>query len=153
VGAGIYRKAVETAARRLGVTLQSVEVRGRHELEGAFSAMARARSDAGIVIPDPVFFSARTEMARLAARDRLPIMYGVSEHVEAGGLMSYGGHVAHQFRRAAVYVDKILKGARPGDLAVEQAATFELVVNQKTAHALGITLPASLLLRADRIIE
>ena len=115
--------------------------------------MARARTDAGIVIPDPVFFTARAEIARLAARDRLPIMYGVSEHMEVGGLMSYGGHVAHQFRRAAVYVDKILKGAKPGDLAVKQAATFELMINQKAAAALGIAMPASLLLRADRIIE
>jgi putative ABC transport system substrate-binding protein len=152
-GAAIYRKIAERAARTLGVTLHSVEVRGRNELEGAFAAMARARIHAVVVLPDPVFLTARTEVAALAARHGLPAIYGVSEHAETGGFMSYGGNVAHQFRRVAVYIDKILRGARPGELAVEQAATFELVINQKTAHALGIAIPASLRLRADRIIE
>jgi len=153
VGAETYRKAVESGARKLGVSLQPVEVRRPDELEAAFSAMARARTQAIVVLPDPVFLTARTQIAHLAERDRLPAIYGVSEHAEVGGLMSYGGNIAQQFRRVAVYVDKILKGAKPGDLAVEQAATFELVINLKTAKALGLTIPPSLRLRADRIIE
>jgi putative ABC transport system substrate-binding protein len=130
-----------------------VEVRGHNELEQAFLAMTRARLQAVVVLPDPVFFTARTQVALLAARNRLPAIYGVSEHVEVGGLMSYGGNIAHQFRRVAIYIDKILKGTKPGDLAVEQAATFELVINLNTARALGLTIPPSLRLRADRIIE
>jgi putative ABC transport system substrate-binding protein len=153
VGAETYRKVVESAARKLGVALHPVEVRGRHELEEAFSAMTRARIQAVVVLPDPVFLTARTQVALLAARARIPAIYGVSEHVEVGGFMSYGANVASQFRRVAVYVDRILKGAKPGDLPVEQAATFELVINEKAAHALGIAIPASLRLRANRVIE
>jgi putative ABC transport system substrate-binding protein len=153
VGAETYRKVVESATRKLGVALRAVEVRGRHELEEAFSAMTRARIQAVVVLPDPVFLTARTQVARLAARARIPAIYGVSEHVEVGGFMSYGANVASQFRRVAVYVDRMLKGAKPGDLPVEQAATFELVINEETAHALGIAIPASLRLRANRVIE
>ena len=152
-GAGTYRKVAESAARKLGVTFQPVEARGRNELEGAFAAMARERADGVVVAADPVFFSARSQIVLLAERHRLPVVYGQREYAEVGGLMSYGPNVAHQFRRAAIYVDKILKGARPGDLPVEQAAKFELVINLKTAQALGLTIPASLRLRADHIIE
>jgi putative tryptophan/tyrosine transport system substrate-binding protein len=152
-GAEAYRKAIEDAARSLGVTLQLVEVRRRSEFDGAFSAMAQARVQAIVVLPDPVVFTARTHLAVLAARNRLPAIYGHPEHAEVGGLMAYGGKIAHQFHRAAAYVDTILKGAKPGDLAVEQPTKFELVINLKTAKALGLTIPPSLLARADQIIE
>jgi len=152
-GAETYKKAAESAARKLGVTLQGVEVRGRDELEGAFAAMVRERADGLMVLPDPVTFTARSQVVLLAAKHRLPAVYWQREFVDLGGLMSYGSNLAHQFRRAAVYVDKILKGAKPGDLPVEQAAKFELVINQKTAKALGLTIGQSLLNRADEIIR
>ena len=152
-GAGTYKNAVESAARNLGLTFQSVEVRGRDEFEGAFAAMVRERANGVVVAADPVTFGPRSQVVLLAARGRLPAVYGVREFAEAGGLMSYGPNIADQFRRAAIYVDKILKGAKPGDLAVEQARKFELVINLKIAKALGLTIPPSLLLRADQIIE
>ncbi len=148
-GAGTYKNAVESAARSLGVTFQSVEVRGRNEFEGAFAAMVRERANGIVVATDPVILGPRSEVVLLAARKRLPAVYGLREFPEAGGFMSYGPNVADQFRRAAVYVDKILKGAKPGDLPVEQATKFELVINLKTAKALGLTIPPSLLGRAD----
>lgn len=152
-GAETYRKVVESAARKLGITLQSVEVRGRDEFESAFAAMVRERADGLVVLPDPVLFTARTQVVILATKHRLPAVYHAREFVEIGGLISYGVNLSYQFRRAAVYVDKILKGAKPGDIAVEQAATFELTINLKTAKALGLTIPPSLLLRADQLIE
>ncbi len=152
-GAETYRKEVESAARKLGVSLQVVEVRGRDEFEGAFAAMTRERADAVVVLPDPIFFTARIQIVALTTKHRLPTMYPQREFVEIGGLMSYGSNVASQFRRAAVYVDKILKGAKPGDIPVEQATKLDLVINLKTAQALGIKIPQSLLLRADRVIE
>jgi putative tryptophan/tyrosine transport system substrate-binding protein len=152
-GAGTYRDVVESAARRLGVTFQSVEVRGRNEFEGAFAAMVRERAGGVVVAGDPVTFGARSQVVLLAARNRLPAMYVQREFVEGGGLMSYGPNIAHQFRRAAVYVDKILKGAKPAALPVEQATRFELVINLKTAKALGLTIPPSVLLRADEVIQ
>jgi len=136
-GAGTYKNAVESAARNLGVTFQSVEVRGRNEFEGAFAAMVRERANGLVVATDPVTLGPRSQVVLLAARSRLPAVYGLREFPEAGGLMSYGPNVADQFRRAAVYVDKILKGAKPGDLPVDQATKFELVINLKTAKALG----------------
>ncbi len=152
-GAETYRKVVESAARELGVSLQAVEARGRNEFEGAFAAMARERADGVVVLPDPMFFTARTQVVLLATKHRLPAVYHAREFVEIGGLMSYGANLAYQFRRASVYVDKILKGAKPGDLSVEQAAKFELVINLKTAQALGLAIPPSLRLRADQLIE
>ena len=152
-GAETYRKEVEHAARKLGVSLRAVEARGRNEFEGAFAAMAREGADAVVVLPDPVFFTARKQVVELATKYRLPAVYHAREVVEIRGLMSYGVSLADQFRRATVYVDKILKGAKPGELPVEQAAKFELVINLKTARALGITIPSSLRLRADHIIE
>jgi putative ABC transport system substrate-binding protein len=152
-GAETYRKIVESAARKLGVSVQSVEVRGRNEFEGAFAAIARERVDGVVVLPDPIFFTARKQVVELTTKYRLPAVYHAREFVEIGGLMSYGVNFAHQFRRSASYVDKILKGAKPGDLPVEQATRFELVVNLKTAKALGLTIPPSVLLRADHIIE
>jgi putative ABC transport system substrate-binding protein len=152
-GAGTSRKVIEGAARNLGVTFQSVEVRGRSEFEGAFAAMVRERANGVVVAADPVTFGPRSQVVLLAARNRLPAVYGQREFVEAGGLMSYGPNIAAQFRRAAFYVDKILKGAKPGDLAVEQPTKLELVINLKTAKALGLTIPPSLLQRADQVIE
>jgi putative ABC transport system substrate-binding protein len=152
-GAGTSKNVVESAARKLGVTFQSVEVRGRNEFEGAFDAMVRERANGLVVATDPVFFGPRSQVVLLAARSRLPAVYGLREFAEAGGLMSYGPNVADQFRRAAIYVDKILKGAKPGDLPVDQATKFELIINLKTAKALGLTIPQSVLQRADEIIQ
>jgi putative ABC transport system substrate-binding protein len=152
-GAEIYRNEVENAARKLGMNLQAVEARGRDEFEAAFAAIARQRADAVVVLPDPIFFTARIQVVALATKHRLPAVFHAREFVEIGGFMSYGSSFADQFRRAAVYVDKILKGAKPGDLPVEQATRFELVLNLKTAKALGINIPQSIMLRADRVIE
>jgi len=152
-GAANYRKAVENAAKTLGVTVHVVEAREREEFEGAFAKMAGEHVDGVAVQADPIFFTARKQIVELATKNRLPAVYHASEVVEIGGLLSYGGSLDYQFRRAAVYVDKILKGAKPADLAVEQSAKIELVVNLKTAKALGITIPQNVLLRADRVIE
>jgi putative tryptophan/tyrosine transport system substrate-binding protein len=152
-GAQAYRNAVENAARRLGVTFHAVEARGHQQLEAAFAAMLRERADGVVVLQDPVLLSARRQVVALSVRHRLPAVYALREFVEVGGLMSYGVNVAHQFRRAAAYVDKILKGAKPADLPVEQPTKFELVINLKTAKALGLTIPQSLLVRADEIIQ
>ena len=115
--------------------------------------MVRERANGVVVAADPVTFGPRSQVVLLAARSRLPAVYGQREFVEVGGLMSYGPNIAAQFRRAAIYVDKILKGARPGDLAVEQPTKLELVINLKTAKALGLTIPPSLLQRADQVID
>jgi putative ABC transport system substrate-binding protein len=152
-GAHVYRSALEAAARRLGVTLQVVEVRARDELDAAFAAMVRGNADAVLVDSDPVFFTARAQIVGLAAKHRLPAMYQAKEIVEAGGLMCYGDNVAHRFRRAAAYVDKILKGAKPRDIPVEQASRLELVINLKTARTLGLGFPVSLVQRADEVIR
>jgi len=152
-GADIYRKAVEATARKIGVASRTLDVRTREELEGAFGTMVRDRAEGLVVLQDPVLFSARAEIVRLATTHRLPGVYAQSEFVDIGGLMSYGVNIAAQFRRAAVYVDRILKGATPADLAVEQPAQFELVINVKTAKALNLTIPPSLLARADQVIE
>jgi putative tryptophan/tyrosine transport system substrate-binding protein len=152
-GAANYRKAVESAAKSLGVILLVVEARGRDEFEAAFAAMAREHIDGVVVQSDPIFFTARKQIVELATKNRLPAVYHAREVAEIGGLLSYGGSLDYQFRRAAVYVDKILKGAKPADLAVEQSTKIELVVNLTTAKALGLTIPQKLLLRADRVIE
>lgn len=144
---------VKTAARSLGVQVQPLEARGPEQFDGAFAAMAKERADAFLVVPDSMFNSNRARLAELAAKSRLPSMYGYREHVEAGGLMSYGPSIAAGSRRAAFFVDRVLKGAKPGDLPVEQPTKFELVINLKTARALGLTIPQSLLLRADEVIE
>ena len=146
-------REVNVAARSLGVQLQLLEARGPNEFDGAFAAMAKERAGALLVLSDIMFNGHGTRLADLAARSRLPAAYGVRESVEAGGLMSYGPSFLDLFRRAATYVDKILKGARPGDLPVEQPTKFELVINLKTAKALGLTIPPSLLQRADQVIE
>ena len=152
-GAGRYMDVVERAARKLGVAFQSVEIRGRGDVEGGYAAMVRGRADGVVVLPDPVIFSVRDQVALLALKNRLPVVSGLREFVDAGSLMSYGPNVARQYRRAATYVDKILKGAKPGDLPVEQATQFELVINLKTDKALRLTIPESLLQRADEVIK
>ena len=141
------------AARTLGVQVQSLEVRDPDEFENAFPAAIRGRAGALIVVDDPLTYLYRMRIADLAARNRLPAMYGFREYAEAGGLMAFGTSLADLYRRAATYVDKILKGAKPADLPVEQPTKFELVVNLKTAKALGLTIPPSVLLRADEIIQ
>ena len=152
-GAEAYRRALESAARTVNVTLEVVEVRGRDGLDAAFTALDRARVDALIVDTDPVFFTARAQIVGLAAKHRLPALYQAREIVQIGGLMSYGDNVAARFRRAAWYVDRILKGAQPADLPVEQASRLELVINLNTARALGLQLPGALLQRADDVIQ
>jgi putative ABC transport system substrate-binding protein len=146
-------KETEAAARALGLALQPVSARRPDEIDSAFAAMSRARADGLIVMSDPLFISQRLRIAELVTKRRLPAMYADGYHTEAGGLMSYGPSVPDLFRRAAVYVDRILKGAKPVDLPVERPSKFELVVNLKTAKAVGLTIPQSLLLRADRVIE
>jgi len=146
-------REVNVAARSLGVQLQLLEARGPNEFDGAFAAMAKERVGALLVLSDVMLNSHRARIADLAARSYLPAAYGVRESVEAGGLMSYGPSFLDLFRRAAIYVDKILKGAKPAELPVELPTQFELVINMKTAKALGLTIPPSVLLRADHVIE
>jgi putative ABC transport system substrate-binding protein len=144
---------VKVAARDLAVELQFLEVRKLGELASAFSAMTRGRAGAFLALPDPIFTTQQARLLELAAKSRLPAMYTPREWAEAGGLMAYGPSFADNFRRAATYVDKILKGTRPVDLPVEQPTKFELVINLKTAKALGLTIPQSVLLRADEVIQ
>jgi putative ABC transport system substrate-binding protein len=143
----------EGAARKHGVTLLSVEVRGPDDFEGAFATMTRKRVGGLIIFGDPLIFGRRDQTVGLAARNRLTAIYPWREPVEAGGLMAYGTNLSDLFRRAATYVDKILKGAKPADLPVEQPTRFELVINLKTAKALGLTIPQSVLIRADQVIR
>ena len=146
-------RETEAAARTLGLQVQSVEVRGPDDIETGFSTAIRWRAGAFIVVDDPVTYLHRTRIADLAARNQLPAMYGFRQYAEAGGLMAFGTSLADLSRRAATYVDKILKGAKPADLPVEQPTQFELVINAKTAKALKLTIPPSVLLRADQVIE
>lgn len=144
---------LKKAGRSLELELQPLEVRGPDDFDSAFAAMARDRAEALLVVVESMFIRQRVRLAELALKHRLPSMHGARENVEAGGLLGYGPSLAAQQRRAAAYVDKILRGAKPGDLPIEQPTLFELVVNLKTAKALGLTIPPALLLRADEIIE
>jgi putative ABC transport system substrate-binding protein len=146
-------KGAETSARSLAVHLQVVEVRGPEHLDNAIAAMTKERAGAVLVLTDPMTFFHRTRLAELTSRHRLPSMHGVRGYLDAGGLMSYWAHQADLYRRVSSYVDRILKGAKPGDLPIEQPTKFELIINLKTAKALGLTIPPSLLLRADQVIE
>jgi putative ABC transport system substrate-binding protein len=146
-------KAAEVAARALGVRLQFAEARGPADVDRAFSEMTRARAGGLTVVTSSMLFSERKRLVDLAAKNRLPAVYPWREGVDAGGLLSYGPSVPDLFRRSAIYVDKILKGAKPGDLPVEQPTKFELVINLKTAKALGLTIPQSVLARADEVIQ
>jgi putative ABC transport system substrate-binding protein len=149
----IRRKAVEAAASARAINLVSVEARLPADLDAAFQSMARQRVDCVIVLGEPMFFAQRRRIAALAIEARLPTMFVAREHVEAGGLMSYGGNLRAIFWHAADYVDKILRGTKPADLPVEQPTKFELVINLKTARAIGLTIPEAFLLRADEVIE
>ena len=144
---------VAKAGRLLGLELQRLHASNAAEIDLAFAGMVRERATVLFVVPDSLFILHRARLAELTSKHRLPTMHGLRENVDAGGLMSYGPSVSAQSRRAATYVDKILKGARPGELPIEQPTTFELVINLKTARALGITIPQGLLLRADEVIE
>jgi putative ABC transport system substrate-binding protein len=141
------------AAKTLNISAQSIEVRKTDELQAAFATAQQARADALVITGSSAFFAERTQIALLAAMTRLPTIYPHSGFVDAGGLMSYGANFTDMFRRAAVYVDKILKGAKPGDLPIEQPTKFELVLNVKTAKLLGITFPPEIMVRADRVIQ
>jgi ABC-type uncharacterized transport system substrate-binding protein len=144
---------IKSAARSLELQVQLVEARGAGDFDGAFAAMARERAGALFVVQDPAFIPHRARLVDLAAKNRLPSIFTQRADVEAGGLMSYGPNLADMYRRTATYVDKILKGAKPADLPVEQPTKFELVINLKTAKALGLTIPSSLLQRADEVIQ
>ena len=146
-------REAEAAARTLGVRLHAVEARGPGEITAAFAAMTTARASALVVLNDGMPFNQRKQIAELAAKAHLPSISGNREYAEAGVLIGYGADALDLERRAATYVDKILKGAKPGDLPVEQPTSFELVINLKTAKALGLTIPHSLLQRADKVIE
>jgi ABC-type uncharacterized transport system substrate-binding protein len=146
-------REIEAATRALGLQGQILEIRDPGEFDNAFAALPAARTDAIFITTDSMFYQYRIRLAQLAAKSRLPAMWGLPDHVEAGGLMTYATDLHDLARRAATFVDKILKGAKPADLPVEQPTKFELVINLKTAKALGLTIPSSLLLRADRVIE
>ncbi len=148
-----YLRETQAAAQALGVTLQFYEVGDPNEFDGAFAAMTKARAGALLVLPHPFLYVHARRIADLAAKSRLPAVYPFRESVEAGGLMAYAANAPDMFRRAAIYVDKILKGAKPADLPVEQPTKFELVINLKTAKALGLTIPQSVLIRADEVIQ
>ena len=144
-------KEAEVAARTLGLHLEPILIQAPDDFEAAFRAV---RGTDGLLVPDMPFFNThRARVVELAARNRLPAIYGLRSIVDAGGLMSYGPDVPELHRRAAAYVDKILKGAKPGDLPVEQPTKFEFVINGNTAKLLALTIPPSLLLRADQVIE
>ena len=146
-------EALETAAQRLGVQIVRVPVRTAADLEGAFALMARERVNGFLAVGSPITSGQRARVVELALKHRLPGIFASRESVEAGGLMSYAPDLVDQTRRAATYIDKILKGAKPADLPVQQASRFELVINRKTAEKLGITIPSPVLLQADRTIE
>jgi putative ABC transport system substrate-binding protein len=146
-------RETKIAAETAGILLVPVEVSSPDKLDSAFATLGTERVEALLVPPDTSFYSRRREIAELAARGRLPAIYGYREHVEVGGLMSYGPDISDQYRRAAIYVDKILNGAQPAELPVEQPTKIELVINLKTAKALGLTVPPSMISRADEVIE
>jgi putative ABC transport system substrate-binding protein len=146
-------KQLQSAAPAMGMNVRSVEIRDSRELERALDALDRDRPDALVLLADPLTTSQRLRIVEFAAEARLPAIYETSQFVDAGGLMSYGPNFDAMIRHSAIYVDKILKGAKPGDLPIEQPAKFELVINLKTAKALGVAIPQSVLVQADRVIE
>jgi putative tryptophan/tyrosine transport system substrate-binding protein len=152
-GVVLQMRATEDAARKLGVALQGLSVRNLDELEAAFHAARVGSAGALLVLDDPLFTAHRVRIVGLAAANHLPALTGISGSATAGGLVNYGPNLLDMFRNAAVYVDKILKGAKPADLPIEQPTRFELTINMKTARTLGLVIPPSLLLRADHVIE
>jgi putative ABC transport system substrate-binding protein len=151
--AGVFAREAELAARALGIGLRFSEARDPKQLDAALENIEKERPAALLVIPDPLFFNQRKLIADFAIRHRLPSTFLFREFAEAGGLMSYGPSITESHRRAALYVDKILKGAKPADLPVEQPTKFELVINLKTAKQIGLTVPQSVLARADKVIN
>jgi putative ABC transport system substrate-binding protein len=152
-GHGPQLRHAQDAARELGVSVRVLEARDPSEIDKAFAVMTAERASAVVVLPDSMLLDHRTRIANLAIQGRLPMVSAIADHAEAGGLLAYGPSIVDTFHRAATYVDRILKGAKPGDLPVEQPTKFELIINLKTAKALGLTIPPSLLLRADQVIE
>ena len=152
-GHTIAIKNVKAAADAMGLQLSFMEVREPNQFDAAFKVMAEGRAEAVLIIADAQFQIHRARLAELAAKNRLPSMHGFREYVEAGGLMSYGPSIAASVRHGASFVDRILRGAKPADLPVEQPTKFDLVINMKTARALGLTIPQPLLLRADEVIQ
>jgi putative ABC transport system substrate-binding protein len=146
-------KEAQRAADAFGVKLQYFDVRGPDDIETAFKAARKGQMDAAVVLAGAVFFSQRPRLTALAIKYRVPAVYQASEYVDAGGLMTYGVSINDLFRRAAYYVDKILKGARPADLPVEQPTKFELVINLKAAKQIGLTIPPSVVAKADKVIR
>jgi putative ABC transport system substrate-binding protein len=146
-------KEVDAAARSMGVRVRLLEVREADAFEGAFSAVTKDRQDALLVLFDPFLLNHRARITEFANKNRLPAMYPHREYVQSGGFMAYGASLLDMFRHAATYVVKILTGAKPADLPVEQPTKFELVISLKAAKALGLTIPQSLLLRADEVIQ
>ena len=144
---------LKAAAPSLSIELSFVGARTPEDFDPAFSVVGRTRAQALYLLDSPLFYVNRMTLTKLVSKARLPTIYGARVFADAGGLMSYGADYADQMRRAAGYIDKILKGAKPGDLPIEQPTKFELVVNLKTAKALGITIPQSILLRADEVIR
>jgi putative ABC transport system substrate-binding protein len=153
VGMAARLRETQGVAPSVGVEVRSVEMRDSRELERALENLDRNRPSAIFLLADPLTLSQRLRIVEFAAEERIPAMYEVSQFVDAGGLMSYGPNTDELLRRAASYVDRILKGAKPGDLPIEQPSRFELVINLKTAKTLGITIPESVLLQADRVIQ
>jgi ABC-type uncharacterized transport system substrate-binding protein len=149
----IQRTEADDAARALGVRLQLVEARGPDEIDRAFEAVARERTRAVLVLNDPIFTAEGKRIADVSANHRLPTVSGTLEYSEAGGLMAYGPSFPDMYKRAAIYVDKILKGAKPADLPVEQPTKFEFIINLKAAKQIGLTIPPNVLARADRVIK
>ena len=149
----VFLEETRVAARTLGVQLQQLEARNPKEIEHVFDAAGGERAAGLIVFDDPVLWSHRKQIVALAAKRRLPVVYGYRDFVDEGGLMSYGPDRVDHYRRTALYVDKILKGAKPADLPVEQPTKFELIVNLKTARTLSLVIPPALLSRADQIIQ
>jgi putative ABC transport system substrate-binding protein len=148
----VLRRA-QDAAQKVGLSIVPIEARNRQEIENAFAVFAKERISAIMVASDAILFGQRQRIAELALNNRLSTMFSLREYAEAGGLMSYGENIADFFRRSAFYVDKIFKGAKPGELPIEQPTRFNLVINRKTANALGITIPPQLYIFADEVIE
>jgi putative ABC transport system substrate-binding protein len=146
-------REVELAAGAIGVQLQYLDIRDPKDIETAFQAANKRRADAVLVLASPVTFARRIEVAELAAKSRLPAIYASADWVEDGGLMTYGASIPDLYRRAATYVDRILKGAKPADLPVEQPTKFELIINLKAAKQIGLTIPPNVLARADKVIR
>lgn len=149
----VFLDETQVAARKLGIELQPTDARNPEQIDRAFEQAATRRDEAMIVFDDPVLWSHRERVVGHAAARKIPLMYGLRDFVDVGGLMSYGPDRPDQYRRTAIFVDKILKGAKPADLPVERPTKFELIFNRKTAKALGLEVPTSLLLRADEIVE